>query len=77
MKKTFKEIFILLFILFMSANLSAQDIDPGVEAAKKGDYVKAVNLLKNAVNGDDSYEGYYYYGLSLMNTGSMTSKVSH
>ena len=33
--------------------------------------MKAVNLLKNAVNGDDSFEGYYYYVLSLMNTGSM------
>ena len=72
MNNTFKKIFVLTFLILISFNVYSKDnIDAGIEAAKKGDYVKAVNLLKNSVKEDDSYEGYYYYGLALLNTGSL------
>lgn len=38
---------------------------------KREVYVKAVGILKNLVKSEDSYDGYYYYGLALLNTGSI------
>src|SRR6187399_1263654 len=72
MNKIVSKIFLLIVIVFLSSNLYSQDkLEAGINAAKRGDYVKAVELLKVAANSEDNYEGYYYYGMSLMYTGSL------
>ncbi|MBK8550991.1 MAG: tetratricopeptide repeat protein [Ignavibacteria bacterium] len=72
MNITLKNIFtIIVFVLVSAYAFSKDGIDDGINAAKKGDYVKAISLLKNSVKADDSYDGYYYYGLALLNTGSI------
>ncbi|MBK8984416.1 MAG: tetratricopeptide repeat protein [Ignavibacteria bacterium] len=72
MNAILKKSLLFLFLLIISSDLySKGDIDDGIKAAQRGDYVKAVELLKNSVKSEDSYDGYYYYGLALMNTGSL------
>jgi tetratricopeptide (TPR) repeat protein len=51
---------------------SERDISKGIRAAKRGDYLEAINLLTDAyergeftVNNKDSVEGLSYYGLCL------------
>lgn len=72
MSKIMKNIFVLITLFTALLNVYSQDnYDKGIFAAKSGDYVKAVNLLKDVVNKEDKYDGFYYYGLALLNTGSM------
>jgi tetratricopeptide (TPR) repeat protein len=68
-------IFTLLSFVLLGLNASyAQDnLSEGIKAVKQGEYLKAVDLLKKAVSGDDkdSYDANYYYGVALFNTGSL------
>ncbi len=51
-------------------NLYAQDnLDKGIDAVNKGDYVKALELLKSVPK--DKYEASLYYGIALFKTGSL------
>jgi tetratricopeptide (TPR) repeat protein len=63
---------VLLAVIFLftgAISLYAQDnLDRGIDAVKKGDYVKALEYLKNAPK--DKYEGNLYYGIALFKTGS-------
>lgn len=62
---------LILFFIF-SVNLMAQDnLQKGIDAVKRGDYVAAVNLLKTVAPGNSGYEANYYYGKALMETGSL------
>ena len=72
MSKFYKKIFLIFFVFISASNLYSQ-IDLGISAVKNGDYLRAVNILKPLVNQEDSYDGYYYYGLALLNTGSATT----
>lgn len=72
MRITLRNILALTFALIAFSHVQSQDnFEKGINAAKRGDYVTALNLLKSTVNAENSYEGYYYYGLSLLNTGSL------
>ena len=68
-------IFTLLTVVLLGFNTSyAQDyLSNGIKAVKQGEYLKAVDLLKKAVSGDDkdSYDANLYYGIALYNTGSL------
>lgn len=70
MNNILRKLFIVAIILLASNGVYSQ-VDQGVNAAKRGDYVKAVELLKSVADKQDNYEVYYYYGLSLLNTGSV------
>src|SRR4030095_8185058 len=59
-------------VLFLIAaiNVYAQDnLEKGIAAVKKGEYVNALNLLKSAPH--DSYDANLYYGTALFKTGSL------
>ncbi|MBV6477683.1 MAG: Lipopolysaccharide assembly protein B [Ignavibacteria bacterium] len=72
MRITLKNLLALTCALIaFSYSYSQDSFEKGINAAKNGDYVTAVNLLKSTVNSEDSYEGFYYYGLALLNTGSI------
>lgn len=67
-KNTPRTLFAFLFLL-ASLNLYSQDnLEKGISAVKKGDYLNALNLLKNA--DKDSYNANLYYGIALFYTGS-------
>ncbi len=70
MNNIIKKFFIAAFIIISSSGVYSQT-EQGINAAKSGDYLKAVELLKSSADKEDSYEVYYYYGLSLLNTGSV------
>ncbi len=58
---------VLMTCLF---NIYAQDnLDMGIEAVKKGDYVKALEYLKGV--SKDKYDASLYYGIALFKTGSL------
>ena len=60
----------ILFMALTALSLKADDnLDRGIAAIKAGDYVKALNILKNVPK--DSYEGNLYYGVALFKTGSL------
>ncbi len=70
MNNIIKKLFIVAFIIISSSGVYSQT-EQGIDAAKSGDYLRAVELLKSSADKEDSYEVYYYYGLSLLNTGSI------
>lgn len=61
---------IMLAILLTGVlNIYAQDnLDKGIDAVNKGDYVKALDYLKGV--SKDKYEASLYYGIALFKTGS-------
>jgi len=67
-KNTLRTLFAVLF-LCAAFNLYAQDnLEKGISAIKKGDYLNALNLLKSVEK--DSYNANLYYGIALFYTGS-------
>jgi tetratricopeptide (TPR) repeat protein len=64
---------VLIFLAFFLTgilNVYCQDnLQNGIDAVKKGDYVRALELLKTAPK--DKYEGSLYYGIALFKTGSL------
>ncbi|MCX6160453.1 MAG: tetratricopeptide repeat protein [Ignavibacteriae bacterium] len=63
---------ILALVMLLSSTAKAQDdLQKGIDAVKKGDYVTAVNFLSNAVKAKQNYESFYYYGEALYRTGSI------
>jgi len=59
---------VLFFIT--AVNIYSQDnLERGIAAVKKGEYVNALNLLKSAPH--DSYDANLYYGIALFKTGSL------
>ena len=74
MIENLRKYFVILFCLslFMINSARADDLDNGINAVKRGDYVSALKYLKNAVKEDkEDYEANYYYGLALFKTGSI------
>lgn len=72
--------YLILAVLFLGINVSvyAQDkLEQGINAVKKGDYVSGLNILKDVVKSDKSYEANYYYGKALLETGSLTEAERH
>ncbi len=64
-------VFTSLFI-FCSSAFSQDELKNGINAVKKGDYLKALPLLKTAVDNGKSYDANYYYGYALFKTGSLS-----
>ena len=63
---------IIFCVLIITKVAPAQNnLQEGITAVKNGNYLKALELLKTAVNVDKTYEGYYYYGYALLKTGSL------
>lgn len=61
---------LILFMALTAISLKADDnLDRGIAAIKAGDYVKALDILKNVPK--DSYEANLYYGVALYKTGSL------
>lgn len=58
------------FFMLFAAVVNAQDnLDKGISAVQKGDYLGALNLLKGV--SKDSYDANLYYGIALFQTGSI------
>lgn len=58
------------FFMIFAAVVNAQDnLEKGIEAVKKGDYLGGLNLLKGVSKG--SYDANLYYGIALFQTGSV------
>ncbi|MCX7877826.1 MAG: tetratricopeptide repeat protein [Ignavibacteria bacterium] len=62
-----KILFILVPLLYCSVTFA--QLDKGIEAVKRGDYLTALNILKGV--SKDSYEANLYYGIALFQTGSV------
>lgn len=62
-------LFVLAF-MFTASGLFAQ-VDKAQDLINKGDYVGAVNVLKDVVKSDDGYDVNYLYGLALYKTGNL------
>lgn len=59
------------FSFLILSNVYAQDnLKKGISAVNRGDYITALNLLKDVVKTDKGYEANYYYGEALFKTGS-------
>jgi tetratricopeptide (TPR) repeat protein len=64
-------VFLLVFAMFNFAN-SQDNLSSGISAIKRGDYVKAVELLQKAVKSEpNSYDANLYYGIALYETGAL------
>ncbi len=60
----------LIILLAAAVPLQSQDnLEKGISAIKRGDYVQALELLKGV--SKDSYEANLYYGIALFETGSI------
>jgi tetratricopeptide (TPR) repeat protein len=59
------------FLLPVSAHsvYSQDNLDKGIDAVNRGDYLKALDLLKGV--SKDKYDANLYYGIALFNTGSV------
>ena len=59
----------VMFFMIFAAAVNAQDnLDKGISAVKRGDFLDALNLLKGV--SKDSYDANLYYGIALFQTGS-------
>lgn len=61
---------IAALLISASALYSQDNLDRGIQAVESGDYLKALDLLKN--ESKDKYEANLYYGIALFNTGSVS-----
>lgn len=63
----------MLFVIVagLIATSSFAQVSEGIKAAKSGDYVKAVNLMKSGIGSESGYDANYYYGLALFKTGAV------
>lgn len=60
----------ITFFMIFAAAVNAQDnLDKGIDAVKRGDYLGGLNLLKGV--SKDSYDANLYYGIALFQTGSV------
>lgn len=67
-----KTLFISLgLILFLTSGIFAQNKRTGIDAVKRGNYLLGLELLKDVVKSDKSYDANYYYGKALFETGSL------
>lgn len=76
MKNLVKILIILAFLFTLQAGAYAQ-VDRAIDAAKRGDYVTALNLFKSAGKIDDDYDVNYWYGRTLFETGSIEDAEKH
>lgn len=60
-----------ILVLIFQTGVMAQ-VDRGIDAAKRGDYTTALNLFKSAGNIGGDYDANYWYGKTLLETGSLT-----
>jgi tetratricopeptide (TPR) repeat protein len=57
-------------MMIFAAAVNAQDnLEKGIDAVKRGDYLGGMNLLKGV--SKDSYDANLYYGIALFQTGSV------
>lgn len=62
---------ILIAFVFSNVGFSQDNLERGIASVKRGDYVKAVEQLQNAVKKDPaSYKANVYYGIALQRTGA-------
>lgn len=61
-------VFLILAAAFGSAANAQDNLEKGIAAVNKGDYITALNLLKGI--SKESYDANLYYGIALLNTGS-------
>ncbi len=60
----------ITFFMIFAAAVNAQDnLEKGIDAVKRGDYLGGLNLLKGV--SKDSYDANLYYGIALFQTGSV------
>ena len=64
-------LFLYFCFLFFSNVYSQDNLKKGIDAVNRGDYVSALNLLKDVVKSNKDYEPNYYYGEALLSTGSL------
>lgn len=67
--KTLRLLIISVIVLSASYSNSQDNLEKGIDAVRKGDYVKALDILKNVKK--DSYDANLYYGVALFETGSL------
>lgn len=73
-----KTLFISLgLILFLTSGIFAQNKRTGIDAVKRGSYLLGLELLKDVVKNDKSYDANYYYGKALFETGSLKEAEAH
>ncbi|MFI5144072.1 MAG: tetratricopeptide repeat protein [Ignavibacteria bacterium] len=63
--------FAMLFLICNTA-ISQDNLKDGISAVKKGDYLKALPLLKMAMESGNTYDANYYYSYALFKTGSLS-----
>jgi tetratricopeptide (TPR) repeat protein len=61
-------VLMILFIAFGVTSNAQDNLEKGIAAVNRGDYVNALNLLKGV--SKDSYNANLYYGIALFYTGS-------
>jgi predicted negative regulator of RcsB-dependent stress response len=56
-------------IIAVPCGFAQGNLEKGIDAIKKGEYIKALELLKGEKK--DSYDANLYYGIALFETGSI------
>ncbi|MCX6164097.1 MAG: hypothetical protein NTU73_04430, partial [Ignavibacteriae bacterium] len=69
--KKYLAVLIVIFTLISNYAFSQDNIEKGKNAVKRGDYLTALNLLKNVVKTEKGYDANCYYGIALLKTGSL------
>jgi len=69
--KKYLAISVVIFAFFTNTAFSQDNVEKGMNAVKKGDYVTALNLLKSEVSKSQKYDANCYYGIALFKTGSI------
>jgi tetratricopeptide (TPR) repeat protein len=70
-------LFVYFSFLFLTNVYSQDNLKKGIDAVNKGDYVSALNLLKDVVKSDKSYDANYNYGEALFRTGSIEEAIKY
>ena len=69
--KKYLAILVITFAFISNVAFSQDNVEKGINAVKRGDYVTALDLLKNAVKSSPKYDANCYYGIALYKTGSL------
>lgn len=69
--KKYLSVIIIILALISNYAYSQDNVEKGIKAVKKGDYLTALDLLKNVVKTNKDYDANCYYGIALFKTGSL------
>lgn len=69
--KKYLAFLIIIIALFTNYAFSQDNVEKGINAVKRGDYLSALNLLKSEVSKSKDYDVNCYYGIALFKTGSV------